>query len=337
MSIPSSIGNCDQLVALDLNQDNVGGTIPPEIGQLSMIQYLNLSSNSLAGSIPSEVGNCTQITTLDLSKNHLNGTIPASLSALSNLITLSLNSNTLSCIGIGFGPSVNQCSLDGFVCNTISNPNCSWYLVDQYWQGSCIQPCPVEALPPTPPSQSVTQPPTLPPSQSFTQPPTSPPSYPLIQNNTLILNHTVVIYGNLSLVSGLIVTNNSATLNITGCVTLSGVLSLNFSSTIPPNGFIVPIIAQCFVGNNTFTDVQIEGLSSCQMALISQQINGPQLEIFISFSNSCQHSTLSTGIIVAIVVPIVVVAIIISIVVYKYQQHLHQLAQHKIQIQLKDL
>jgi len=63
---------------------------------LSNLKELNLDHNQLTGSIPGELGNLGNLWWLNLGYNQLMGSIPAELSKLSNLKWLFLNSNKLS-------------------------------------------------------------------------------------------------------------------------------------------------------------------------------------------------------------------------------------------------
>jgi len=95
-SIPTEIGNLTNLFVLKLNDNSLGGTIPASIGNLSNLASLELISNSLTGSIPVEMGNLTNLGNLRLDNNSLSGSLPVELSSLTNLSLLGLTGNTLS-------------------------------------------------------------------------------------------------------------------------------------------------------------------------------------------------------------------------------------------------
>jgi len=81
---------------LELNSNNLSGTIPPELGNLTSLTLLNLSNNDFSGSsIPPELGNLTNLTNLSLTQSQLSGTIPPELGLLSNLTGFNLSSNEL--------------------------------------------------------------------------------------------------------------------------------------------------------------------------------------------------------------------------------------------------
>ncbi|KAI7730092.1 hypothetical protein M8C21_033298 [Ambrosia artemisiifolia] len=119
-SIPESIGNCSELVSLDLSFNSLIGNIPKSFRNLSKLQdliiwmnlltgeipeelmYLSnlenliLDFNYLTGSIPASLSNCTNLNWISLSNNNLFGEIPAALGGLSNLAILKLGNNSFS-------------------------------------------------------------------------------------------------------------------------------------------------------------------------------------------------------------------------------------------------
>ncbi|KAL3694537.1 hypothetical protein R1sor_008188 [Riccia sorocarpa] len=97
------------IVALDLSDNQLGGTIPPFLSALSSLRYLNLANNSFTGDLPEELGNCTGLQHLVLENNLFNGLIPSTFgqSFGRSLRTLSLANNRLE------GPipdSIGNCS-----------------------------------------------------------------------------------------------------------------------------------------------------------------------------------------------------------------------------------
>ena len=96
-SIPPELGNLADLDWLWLNDNQLSGSIPPELGNLAHLGYLDLSSNQLSGSIPPELGNrLTDLNQIYLNNNQLSGSIPPELGNLVHLQVLFLHSNQLS-------------------------------------------------------------------------------------------------------------------------------------------------------------------------------------------------------------------------------------------------
>ena len=65
-----------RVVRLELDGNQLSGTIPGEIGNLTSLTGLELNGNQLSGTIPGEIGNLTSLTGLELNGNQLSGTIP---------------------------------------------------------------------------------------------------------------------------------------------------------------------------------------------------------------------------------------------------------------------
>ena len=86
----------NRVTEINLNNNNLTGSIPPEIGNLTNLSGLGLYVNQLTGSIPSEIWNMTNLGMLLLDGNQLSGTIPSSIGNLINLEALHLFANQLS-------------------------------------------------------------------------------------------------------------------------------------------------------------------------------------------------------------------------------------------------
>ncbi|XP_060192507.1 leucine-rich repeat receptor-like tyrosine-protein kinase PXC3 [Lycium barbarum] len=95
-SIPSELGKCQNLALMNLAQNKLSGPIPVELGNISNLQVLSLQSNNLAGEIPSNVSQLNRLQRLNISWNSLTGSMPRSLSSLTNLTNFSLEGNKLS-------------------------------------------------------------------------------------------------------------------------------------------------------------------------------------------------------------------------------------------------
>ena len=88
------------LISLDIENNNLKGTMPPEIGLLTNLQVLRLRSPSttipsLMGSIPTSIGLLTRLTKIEISGNSLTGFIPTTVGRLVQLKSLNLSSNGL--------------------------------------------------------------------------------------------------------------------------------------------------------------------------------------------------------------------------------------------------
>ncbi|KAL6334063.1 hypothetical protein AAG906_001822 [Vitis piasezkii] len=96
-SIPSNIGEfLPSLQFLSLSGNRITGTIPDSIGRITNLEVIDFSRNNLTGSIPSTINNCSNLFVLDLGNNNLFGIIPKSLGRLQSLESLHLNNNELS-------------------------------------------------------------------------------------------------------------------------------------------------------------------------------------------------------------------------------------------------
>ena len=92
--IPDDIGSkLLNIQELDLDHNQLTGTIPDSISKLVKLKSLDLSHNQLSGKIPPGLGELTQLTKLDLSNNNFEGDVPISLGNLTNLKKLNLDSN----------------------------------------------------------------------------------------------------------------------------------------------------------------------------------------------------------------------------------------------------
>ena len=77
------------------NSDLVG-TLPSELGHLTRLKVLNVRNNDLSGTIPFEIENLKRLEKIDLSQNRFRGEIPTQIGALSNLRVLDVSLNYLS-------------------------------------------------------------------------------------------------------------------------------------------------------------------------------------------------------------------------------------------------
>ena len=95
-TISPELAQLSDLEELSLSDNRLSGAIPPEFGQLFALEWLYLSSNNLSGEIPAELGELSKLVRLDLQNNQLRGEIPSEIGQLFNLIWLDLENNQLS-------------------------------------------------------------------------------------------------------------------------------------------------------------------------------------------------------------------------------------------------
>ena len=86
----------DHVTGIDLESNNLDGTIPTDIGVLTALESLNMAGNALTGSLPTEIGNLTLLHNIHLGDNQLSGNIPASIGNLTSLEYLMLFTNQFS-------------------------------------------------------------------------------------------------------------------------------------------------------------------------------------------------------------------------------------------------
>ncbi|KAE7997209.1 hypothetical protein FH972_001863 [Carpinus fangiana] len=99
--LPISVGQLPvSLLVIDLQENQIFGSIPPNLGKLSnlissciALRLLNLSDNSLEGHLPETMGELLNLEVLDVSGNNLSGMIPVSLSKIQTLAYLNLSFN----------------------------------------------------------------------------------------------------------------------------------------------------------------------------------------------------------------------------------------------------
>lgn len=92
----SALSSLTHLQSLELEKNNIGGTLPETIGLLSQnLSNMNLRANSIHGMISLSISKFSNLSSLSLSNNNLNGTIPLNLFLLPRLQRLWLSDNKL--------------------------------------------------------------------------------------------------------------------------------------------------------------------------------------------------------------------------------------------------
>jgi hypothetical protein len=92
-TLPSSVGNLEEISIFDVAINAISGPIPEEIGSLTKVKILYISTNSLTGSLPESLGNLRLLDDCDVDNNRLTGTIPSSLGLLTTVRYLDMDNN----------------------------------------------------------------------------------------------------------------------------------------------------------------------------------------------------------------------------------------------------
>ncbi|KAL7212707.1 hypothetical protein ACSBR2_015396 [Camellia fascicularis] len=83
-----------RVVALNLPNMGIGGTIPPHIGNLSFLSYFNITSNTFHGHLPSELARLHRLNVVDFGVNNFDGGVPSWFGNLPKLQYLRLANNS---------------------------------------------------------------------------------------------------------------------------------------------------------------------------------------------------------------------------------------------------
>ncbi|NNE71531.1 MAG: T9SS type A sorting domain-containing protein [Rhodothermales bacterium] len=94
-TLPASLGDLTALEVLNLGTNTISGGIPGTLGSIPTLRELHLYENDLTGAIPTALGNATALTTVRLYSNNLSGSIPSTLGGLPALALLNLDNNAL--------------------------------------------------------------------------------------------------------------------------------------------------------------------------------------------------------------------------------------------------
>ncbi|KAL6123563.1 hypothetical protein ACLB2K_076084 [Fragaria x ananassa] len=117
-TISPYIGNLSFLRSINLENNNFSGEIPQQVDRLFRLRHLTLLFNMLEGQIPANLTSCPELSRIDLWSNHLTGTIPSDLGSLVKLVYLNLEQNKLTG---GIPPSLGNLSSISFLSLTYNN------------------------------------------------------------------------------------------------------------------------------------------------------------------------------------------------------------------------
>ena len=89
------MGLLTELIDIDFDKNALTGTIPTELGNIQNIVLFELDENALTGSIPTEVGRMTSVRKLDLRKSEslYSSALPALFTSLFSVRFSALKSN----------------------------------------------------------------------------------------------------------------------------------------------------------------------------------------------------------------------------------------------------
>lgn len=95
-TIPNEIGNCTNILSIEIFENSLTGPIPTEISNIDSLKILDLHGNQLSGTIPPEIGNCTNLWELQLNQNQLISPIPEEVTLLDKLVIFNISNNLFS-------------------------------------------------------------------------------------------------------------------------------------------------------------------------------------------------------------------------------------------------
>uniref|UniRef100_R7WEQ8 Receptor kinase-like protein Xa21 n=1 Tax=Aegilops tauschii TaxID=37682 RepID=R7WEQ8_AEGTA len=131
--LPDSLSNLStSLVQLGLQENKISGSLPKDIGEIpstiggcQLLQQLYLQNNKFEGTIPSVLSQMKGLQTLDISSNNLSGQIPKSFADLTTLYYLNLSFNSLAgevpITGVFANSSAISIQGNGNLCGGVPN------------------------------------------------------------------------------------------------------------------------------------------------------------------------------------------------------------------------
>lgn len=94
-TVPTEIGQLENLIFIDLDYNILTGTLPPELYNLVNLTQLDLNNNMFEGGIDG-IESLQELEFLQLHSNMFNGTVPTGMGAFSQLGTFTLHGSTFS-------------------------------------------------------------------------------------------------------------------------------------------------------------------------------------------------------------------------------------------------
>ncbi len=92
-TLPDELGDLITVQSIDLSYNHLRGALPAALGNLAGLYELQLAGNTLSDTLPPAIEGMANLGILDLSENAFAGSLPAELGNLNNLISLNLVSN----------------------------------------------------------------------------------------------------------------------------------------------------------------------------------------------------------------------------------------------------
>lgn len=96
-------------VSLELQNNDLSGTLPDFLWDLHLLKSLRLENNQFSGTLSSYIGNLVNLSVLSIAETGLSGTIPTELSHLSHLEMAAFQHNEFS--GVVPGELCNELPL----------------------------------------------------------------------------------------------------------------------------------------------------------------------------------------------------------------------------------
>jgi hypothetical protein len=146
-SVPRTIGALTRLVELDLYANTFTSSVPDELGLLGNLRYLNLAFNLFNGTVPNSLANLLRLEYLDLSVNRFRGTLPLLLGVLVQPATPACDRPGGSCFGATIKNltlnSLGGCDSSQLILQYVTGVKmpCNPGVQDQtYWCSTCSTP-----------------------------------------------------------------------------------------------------------------------------------------------------------------------------------------------------